>query len=394
MTGESGNGMFDEVYPCTGPYKVGVARTMESFMAMGGVWDRLAAEHGLHEPFLRHDWFRIWLGHFQGPSDLFIATVIKDEAPALIAPLLTRRERYKKIASVVKIQFMGNHHSPVSSFIFGDSHPSEKLESLRRLFCFLKESYRRWDVMELDAVPEEGDAAATLERALEESGISFVRQLAYNDWLLEDIGYSGEEYLNGRTKNLKKELRRRARRLEEEGNVSFVTGNRVEELEKYLGIYQEVRRKSWKHDEADAAFLMDFREWAMEKGWLRFAFLNVDDSPVSAHIRLVSNNKAYLMESVYDAAYREFSPTTLLRSLLMKYIIDNEDVRTIDTIRGDEPYKADWTPVKRRRICFSAFNNSARGQLFRFLLKVAAPAARKIRTLSGHGRAGRQGVEP
>ncbi len=67
MTGESGNGMFDEVYPCTGPYKVGVARTMESFMAMGGVWDRLAAEHGLHRPFLSHDWFRIWLGISRDP---------------------------------------------------------------------------------------------------------------------------------------------------------------------------------------------------------------------------------------------------------------------------------------------------------------------------------------
>jgi CelD/BcsL family acetyltransferase involved in cellulose biosynthesis len=382
MGTESVTEMYDEVFRCDDSFSVGIVRTWDRFLALRETWDSLVGRHGSHHPFLCHDWFRIWLKHFQGTAGLCIALVAKDRVPVLIAPLLIQREKYKKVAHVRKISLIGNHHSPIQSFIFGEKEAPDRIRTLQLFFSVLKKTIRDWDIVELDSLPEEGETAAHTKESLAAAGIGFREYFCYNDWLLEGIDFSGEEYFNGRTKNLRKEIRRRTRRLQEEGEVAFESGDAGEDFEKYCEIYRNVRGKSWKHTESDSAFLTEFRKWAMGKGWLKFSFLYLNGLPISCHIRLIADNTAYLMESVYDQAFSEFSPTTLLRSMLMTHLIDKEKVATIDTIRGDEPYKMEWTPTKRRRIGITAFNSSAKGAFFRILMTLIVPLVQGFKKTS------------
>jgi CelD/BcsL family acetyltransferase involved in cellulose biosynthesis len=341
-------------------------------------WDIIIERHGAHQPFLCHDWFRMWLKHFQGPAELCIVIITKQETPIFIAPLIRKIEKYKKIARARKIEFIGNHHSPVKSFIFGEKGTLDIINSLNIFFNMFKTHLKDWDIIELDSIPEERDLVTITKQSLLSTGIPFRSIFCYNDWMLDNIKFSGDDYLSSRSNNIKKEIKRRTKRLQEEGIVNFVIGDAETDFDKYNEIYHIVRSKSWKHAESDINFLTEFRKWAMEKGLLKFSFLYVNDSPISCHIRLISNNTAYLLDSVYDQSYKKYSPTTLLRAMLMKYIIERENVTTIDTIRGDETYKIEWTSTKRRRMGFTVFNSSVKGQFFRFLMMVIVPAVRKM----------------
>lgn len=385
MGTESENIPYDETFRCDESYSIEIVRTQDRFLALRETWDSLVEQHGSHQPFLCHDWFRIWLKHFQGTAGLFIALVTKDGIPVLIAPLQMQHEKYKKIARARTLAFIGNHHSPIQSFIFGEKETPDRIQSLRHFFSVLKKTIRDWDILELESLPEERETAACVKQSLAAQGIGFREYFCYNDWLLEGIDFSGEEYFNGRTKNLRKEIRRRTRRLEEEGDVVFESGDAGDKFEKYCGIYCEVRSRSWKHAETDSAFLAEFRKWAMGKGWLKFSFLYLNGLPISCHIRLIADTTAYLMESVYDQTFSEFSPTTLLRSMLMTHLIDKEKVATIDTIRGDEPYKMEWTPTKRRRIGITAFNSSVQGAFFRILMTFIVPVVKGLKKSARKG---------
>jgi len=370
--------MFDEVFQYNDYFKVGTIRTLERFLSLKESWDILVERHGAHEPFLCHDWFRMWLRHFQGSAELCIVIITNMEAPIFIAPLIIKTEKYKNIAKARILKFIGNHHSPVKSFIFGVKSKQERIKYINIFFDCLKSNLNDWDIIELDSIPEETELVNITEQSLLTKGMNFRSIFCYNDWMLENINFSSDDYLSSRSKNIKKEIKRRTKRLQEEGIVNFVIGDAETDFDKYNEIYHIVRSKSWKHAESDSNFLAEFRKWAMEKGLLKFSFLYVNDSPISCHIRLISNNTAYLLDSVYDQSYKKYGPTTLLRAMLMKYIIEKENVTTIDTIRGDETYKIEWTSTKRRRMGFTVFNSSAKGQFFRFIMMVIVPAVRNM----------------
>ncbi len=360
-------------------YSVRVFENFEGFLSLRETWDEVLRIHGTHEPFLCHEWFRIWLKHFLGDAELFITILYRDSIPVLIAPLIRKNELYKRILNVKKIELIGNAHSPIKNFIFGDTDPLARKKLLNYFFTSMATVLNDWDILELDYIPEENDNYVLIGQAIAENRMAHRDVTSFNDWLLEDINYSGSEYFNNRTKNCRKEIRRRTRRLEDEGLIEIDITNEHYNYEQYMQTYLDVRTCSWKHPENGSSFLEDYRKYAKNRTWLRFSALLLDGKPLSCHMRIVCNNVAYLMESVYDINYKEFSPTTILRSRLMNYLIDEEKVTTVDTIRGDEEYKKEWTPTKRERKCITLFNKTIKGYFFSFISLKLLPIIRKTR---------------
>jgi len=99
MTKES----FDKEYTLDDTYSIGIVDTFERFLATKDIWDSLVEKQGSHEPFLCHDWFKIWLKHFLGDATLFILIMCRNNVPVLIAPLMRKKERYKRVAVVRKL---------------------------------------------------------------------------------------------------------------------------------------------------------------------------------------------------------------------------------------------------------------------------------------------------
>lgn len=358
-------------------YQIRIVQDIAEFEKLRSEWDAIAEGNGHHVPFLCFDWFKIWLKHFLGRNRLFILLVYDQDHVICIAPLILKNEKFKGIINTKKIELIGNVHSPIRNFIFGEFESSKKVDVLQNVFTFLGNRYKDWDLLEMDSIPEELDGVNVIKAAVKLIGLKSKEYFCFNDWTLEDINYSGNEYMSIKPKNLRKELGKRRRRLERNGELRFEIELDQKRYDYYEKVYFEVRKKSWKHPEIDIAFLEDFRRDTFEKGWLRFASLFFNRSPISCHLRLDYKNQVYFLESVYDKEYGEYSPTTILRSELMKYVIDKEKATIIHTVKGDEGYKKDWTPKRRERKGIIIFNNTSKGQLLAFLMTKVLPMVEK-----------------
>jgi CelD/BcsL family acetyltransferase involved in cellulose biosynthesis len=365
----------------TPKYHIKIVQDIAEFEKLESEWNMIAENSGHHVPFLCFDWFKIWLKYFVKGNDLFILLVYDGDHPVAIAPLLFKSEKFRGFIKARKIELIGNVHSPIRNFIFKNQDDEEKGRSLRDIIDFFKGEYRDWDVIELDSLPEEDRSIDILTKIVSRSGLKQRQYNCFGDWYLDEINYSGDEYIKGRPKNTRLELKRRKKRLEEIGQLEFQIGKDKDKLDYYINLYHEVRSKSWKHPEMDILFQRDFRQLAAEKGWLRFGFLFLNSSPIAVQLRIVSNGVAYFMDTVHDPNYNQFAPGSILRAEFTKYLIDVDKVKEIDNLKGDEPYKKEWTPKRRERIGITMFNNTLKGQLLALLMTRVLPMVEKYPNL-------------
>lgn len=375
-------GLHTREYVFDDTYTAKVYETLEGFLSLRETWDEILRIHGAHEPFLCHDWFRIWLKHFLGDANLFIIILYRDKDPVLIAPLIRKKERYKRVASVRKIELIGNIHSPVKNVFFGETDSCERAASLRHLFNFFTTEFKNWDIIELDSIPEEIIPSDIMISSVTKSDRSLRKYNCFNDWYLDGISYSSQEYFDRLPKKIRDELKRRQKRINEIGNVSFEIGFKDEQFSRYVDQYNSVRERSWKSPESDKAFLYDVRKMVNSKGWLRSAFLYVDSVPIAAQIRYVANGTGYFMEALHDKRYDKYGPGNLLRLKVIEHLIDSDQVSVIDQLRGNEPYKEYWTHLKRDRYGISIFNKTIKGYFFNYILLRLLPRIKKYTQLT------------
>lgn len=358
-------------------YKIRIVQDISEFQKLEAEWNILTENYKHHVPFLCFDWFKIWLKHFLNENKLFILLVYMEDHLSAIAPFIIKNEKFKGIINAKKIEFIGNVHSPVRNFIFGDLNNGARKTDLTNIFNYLKSKFMKWDIIELESMPEEDSTFAITNLVVSEVGFKKRQYSCYGDWYLDEINYSGDEYIKRLPKNTRLELKRRKKRLEEVGQLEFHIGKEKDKLDYYINLYHEVRSKSWKHPEADVLFQRDFRELGTEKGWLRFGFLFLNSSAIAAQLRILSNNVAYFMDTVHDPNYNQFGPGSILRAEFTKYLIDADNVNEIDNLKGDEPYKKDWTPKRRERRGITIFNNTLKGQILAFLMTKLLPMVGK-----------------
>jgi hypothetical protein len=182
----------------TPKYHIKIVQDIAEFEKLESEWNMIAENSGHHVPFLCFDWFKIWLKYFVKGNDLFILLVYDGDHPVAIAPLLFKSEKFRGFIKARKIELIGNVHSPIRNFIFKNQDDEEKGRSLRDIIDFFKGEYRDWDVIELDSLPEEDRSIDILTKIVSRSGLKQRQYNCFGDWYLDEINYSGDEYIKGR----------------------------------------------------------------------------------------------------------------------------------------------------------------------------------------------------
>jgi CelD/BcsL family acetyltransferase involved in cellulose biosynthesis len=362
-------------------FSIKVIRDLDGFRKLKDAWNNLAERCESYTPWLSYDWFNLCLKYFLDTDKLFLLMLHKADKIVAIAPFVVKNEKFKGTIRTKKIELLGNVHSPIKNFLFGDSSKEGKASIILNIFRYILDQYREWDVMELDRIPEENNVFNIFSEVISQLKLDFRTYLSARNWYLDGIDYSFSQYFENLPKKIQKDVQYCRRRLGKMGDLQFQIELDSNCLDHYLDLYDKVREKSWKAPEKDKTFVREFTKLAAEKGWMRLAFLRYNDVPIACQKWVVCNQIAYIWDVLHDEDYGKHSPGKILSTEISQYVFNHDKVIEIDFMTGDEPYKKDWTPKRRERKGITIFNNTARGKLLAILMTRLLPLVEKNQSM-------------
>jgi CelD/BcsL family acetyltransferase involved in cellulose biosynthesis len=317
-------------------------------------------------PFMRPGWFAAWSRAF-GETPL-VAAAPGNSLQAL-APLLRTR---KSLRSPV------NEHSPEFSFLAESDDAAVGLTS-----SLFNESPTSLQLLKVPAATRDAVVAAA-ERSSYRVVASVMQRSPYLD-----LSGSWDDYEGSLSANFRQSMRRKKRRLDDEGDLSIETHDGHENLQAILDEGFAVEPSRWKAKEGTAitsdartrAFYSAVAEWASERGWLRLVFLRLDGNPIAFRLDLVADGGYYHLKGGYDPAFGRFSPGLVLQHETVRTAFE-EGLDRYEFLGADEPYKLMWTSTRRDRFAVRCFAPTPAGRLAWARRAWVAPALRKIKRSS------------
>jgi len=152
-------------------------------------------------------------------------------------------------------------------------------------------------------------------------------------------GYSS--YFKDRPSRLKNTIRRKQKKLAHckfEYNIYKDAANLQEAMEEYDMVY----KKSWKVQEPYPDFIAGLADIAAKNNWLRLGILRIEGKAIASQLWLVAGSTAFIYKLAYNSEYSNLSPGTLLTDHMMRYVLDEDNVITVDFLTGEDNYKRDW----------------------------------------------------
>jgi CelD/BcsL family acetyltransferase involved in cellulose biosynthesis len=334
-------------------------------MAPSGIsaeWDALADRAGA-DPFVRPGWIDAWRVAFGGRA-LEPLLIHRDGRLAGVLPVLGRRVRRSPT----------NEHTPAFAPLAEDAGALSALAAA--LFA------QRPAVVSVAFLDRTGAAFAALRVAAAATGYAVaVRPIHRSPVLILDDVAAWEA---ARPRRLLGDLRRRRRRLEERGEVTFTVARQPSALIDLLALEQ----RGWKGTQGTAiaadgrlrSFYTQVAAWAASRGTLRIAALRLDGRPLAAMLALEDDGALHLLKAGYDPAFARCSPGQLLLQETLQRAFAAR-LERVELHGADEPYKRAWTSAVRERVALEAFAPTAAGRLARAAMFGGRPLARRAREL-------------
>jgi CelD/BcsL family acetyltransferase involved in cellulose biosynthesis len=338
--------------------------------AWDGLADRLAAP-----PFVRPGWILAWSRAF-GNGQLRALTATRGGELVGLVPVICRR-------GIVSAPV--NWHTPLFSFLAVDQ---EVTAGLAREFVTAAKV--RADLTFLE---RSDPTLAECQSAAERAG---------RPWLVRDVmrspyvqieGADWESYQASFSRKFRKDMRRRHRRLEEEGTLTVEHTAGDADFEQALERGFELEASGWKDERGSAIvsdprthrFYSDIARWARDRGWLSMAFLRLGDKRIAFDLCLVSDGVVYVLKGGFDPAYRRLSAGNVLTFESLRFAFERGR-RSYEFLGDDAPYKLVWTDQTRELMRFQAFGSSPRAIANRLAWERGRPAVLRARRLASRSR--------
>ena len=338
-------------------------------------WDALADRTGA-APFDRPGWVHAWWRSF-GRGRLRVLTVA--DGGDLKAVIPTR------IAADAHIATPTNWHTPVFGAVALDDEAAKRL--MGRLVA--SRPYRA-DLSFLDAA---GPTAAAAAAAAGEAGFRVLSRTLLRSPFVE-LSSGWVAFLDALPGKVRREVRRRLRRLRERGEVTFDVEHdlRTTSLDEGLA----VEAAGWKgrlgsaiaSSPATDRFYREVARWAASRGWLRLCFLRAEGRPIAFDLALEADGRHYLLKTGFDPAFATYAPGILLRYEMIRRAFD-QGLASYEFLGTNDLWKETWATGRHDRILLQLFAPSPAGSaawaVYRFGRPAAATMLRVARGRVGGG---------
>ena len=206
--------------------------------------------------------------------------------------------------------------------------------------------WRGWPTVRLEAMANDSPGLEPLLTGARRAGLFPARYDHFGNWHEPIAGRSFDQYLSARPGALRDTIRRKLRRAQ----ATLEVVRRSDTIEAGIAAYEEIYARSWKVPEPYPRFNGVMMREAAAAGALRLGLLHANGRAIAAQIWIVFAGRATVLKLAHDEADKELSPGTLLTALMLRELIDSEQVTELDFGRGDDDYKRLWTTQRRQRI--------------------------------------------
>jgi CelD/BcsL family acetyltransferase involved in cellulose biosynthesis len=280
--------------------------------------------------FITPVWLEVWWKVFGGDRELSLSVVREDDEIIGIAPLIIGNGTARIIGSPDLCDYF--------DFIVSPGRENDFFNAL------------------LDDLPDRGVTTLDLLSLRPDSNVmTFFAGLAKSrgcevavtpdEVTLEmNLPPTWEEYLAVLNTKQRHEVRRKLRRLEEAGDITYRSTGDPDEVRESLPVFFKMFTES-RTDKSD--FLTEQRETfframtgAMsEAGMLRLGTLEVDSVPAAMIVYFDYNDTVYLYNSGYEPGYNSLSAGLMSKVLCIKESIESGK-KAFDFLKGSEVYKS------------------------------------------------------
>jgi CelD/BcsL family acetyltransferase involved in cellulose biosynthesis len=335
-------------------------------------FDALFDAAGGHCFFLGAAWFRAVLAQAMpaGAHARFLAVSV-DGRPAAVLPLLSAGPRH-----------LSGLTTPYTCLFRPILAPGLDAAAARRAGAAIGRHLRRWPVVRLDALPQDWPGRADFCRGLRRAGLLPLPFAHFGNWHEAVAGRSWDDYLAARPGALRETIRRKlARAARDPAVVLQVLDRPGAALEAGIAAFEQVYASSWKQPEPYPGINAALMRAAAEAGSLRLGVLRIAGAPAAAQFWLLEGipGRATVLKLAHDEARRAASPGTVLTALMIRRLLEQEQVTELDFGRGDDPYKQGWVAQRRQRVGLLLAAPWRPAGLLAVARHAARPALRRLR---------------
>ncbi len=331
-------------------------------------WKELFYRIGCSNPFLSWEWMATHWTHLSTADQKLYVITVRDELGTLtgLAPL--QLSHSVKLLRTRRVGFIADElvGTDYLDFLVDECDRKTVLAKISDLLCEQKEN---WDYLEFRDSLEDSAVATDLAELLRKNQLSCHRSSSSLCPFvpLPDVATT---FFSSVGKKLRSNYSYYLRSLKREGPVEFQVVKDKTELLELFEVLVELHRARFVGKSNESAFLqpevLKFHRAALGQlataGMARLYVLRLREQPIAILYGMSSGKRLFFYQSGIDPNFGRFSPGMLLVGSVIESAI-SERLCEFDFLRGDEPYKFQWTSQTRQMGTLRFYRHSPKSLL-------------------------------
>jgi CelD/BcsL family acetyltransferase involved in cellulose biosynthesis len=245
-------------------------------------------------------------------------------------------------------------------------------------------------LMEFNQVSGDGPFAKLLDCGLRERGTQTLAGESYSRALFLPRG-SADSYIRAALRrDHRKDLKRRRRRLSEQGRLEFDSLEAGGDVNRWLNEFLELEAGGWKQhgggafacNESNRDYFVTVATGAFERNRLMMLALRLDGKPIAMKCNILAGPGSFAFKIAFDENFSYYSPGVLLELENIRCLHEDPRVEWMDSCASPEHPMIDRLWHDRRLIKSVLASTGRAGDLLITALPLMRSINRKVRAMS------------
>ena len=358
-------------------FKIELITNEKNFLALKDEWNSLLKDSSADNIFLTWEWISAWWNCFKHDQQLWIVVLRSTGSSKQLlglAPLLLHKSSLipGKLPSHRELAFIGaNEIAPDHlDFIIRNGYEEKVLAAILKYI----QSDKTWDILRLDALASNSSLAKHFLKHANSLSVHIDPSKGY----ILRLPDSWPKYQSGLGKNLRKNLKRYSRQLENDypGQVVLSYASNEHEIKEALQFLFEQAsnnlQEQGKRYSLNVEKLQDFHfriaNSLFLQNWVRIYLIVIGKEYISVLYCFRYNNTISDYQTTFNSSWKNYRPGQLILAHSIEQAI-KEKIQVYDFLRGEHPYLDQWTNETTIDY-YIKMGNTLKGRMLVFLYTV------------------------